>query len=59
MDTNFHHSVKIEINTEEGKLVYLRDGIISKRLENLEGKHSETICLELIVSRKKWHNFCI
>lgn len=35
-------------------MVYLRDGIISKRLENLEGKHSERICLELIVSRKKW-----
>ena len=37
-----------------GKMVYTRDGIIAKRLENLEGKHSETICLELTVSKKKW-----
>ena len=37
-----------------GKMVYIRDGIIAKRLENLEGKHSETICLELTVSKKKW-----
>ena len=37
-----------------GKVVCIRDGIIAKRLENLEGKHSETICLELTVSKKKW-----
>ena len=37
-----------------GKMVYIRDRIIAKRLENLEGKHSETICLELTVSKKKW-----
>ena len=36
------------------KMVYIRDGIIAKRLENLEGKYSETICLELTVSKKKW-----
>ena len=35
-------------------MVYIRDGIIAKRLENLEGKHSETICLELTVSKKNW-----
>ena len=34
--------------------VYIRDGIIAKRLEKLEGKHSETICLQLTVSQKKW-----
>ena len=28
--------------------------MVSKRLENLEGKHSETICLEFTVSKKKW-----
>ena len=36
------------------KMVYIRDGIIAKLLENLEGKHGETICLELTVSKKKW-----
>ena len=29
-------------------------GLITKRLENLETKLSETICLELTVSNKKW-----
>ena len=35
-------------------MVYIRDGIIVKRLENLEAKHSEAICVELTVSKKKW-----
>ena len=35
-------------------MVYIRVGILSKCLEDLEGKHSETICLELAVSKKKW-----
>ena len=35
-------------------MVYIRDRIIAKRLENLEGKHSETICLQLTVPKKKW-----
>ena len=35
-----------------GKVVYIRDGIIAKCLENLEGKHIETICLEFTVSKK-------
>ena len=54
MDTNFHHSVKIEINAKEGKwYIYIRDETIAKRLETLEGKHTETVCLELTVSKKK------
>ena len=36
-----------------GKLVYVKQGIIAKRLENLETKFSETICIELTVSKKK------
>ena len=35
-------------------MVYIRDGIIAKRLEHLKGKHSETTCLELTVSKTKW-----
>ena len=35
-------------------MVYIKDGIIAKRLENLESIHSETICLELTVSKRKW-----
>ena len=39
---------------ERGKMVYIRGGIIARRLENLEDKHSETICPELTFSKKKW-----
>ena len=35
-------------------MVFIREGLITKRLENLETKLSETICLELTVSNKKW-----
>ena len=37
-----------------GKLVYVKQGIIAKRLENLETKFSETIYIELPISKKKW-----
>ena len=30
-----------------GKLVYIKQGIIAKRLDNLKTKFSETICIEL------------
>ena len=35
-------------------MVFIREGLITKRLENLETKLSETICLELTVCNKKW-----
>ena len=35
-----------------GKLVYVKQGIIAKRLENLETKFSETIYIELPISKK-------
>ena len=37
-----------------GKLVFVRNGIIAKRLESLEGKDSETICIKFTISKKKW-----
>ena len=37
----------------EGGIVFIREGLITKRLENLETKISETICLELTVFNKK------
>ena len=39
---------------EGGKLVYVKQGIIAKTLENLETKFFETICIILTFSRKKW-----
>ena len=35
-----------------GKLVYVKQGIIAKRLENLETKFSETICIELFLRKR-------
>ena len=37
-------------------MVYIRDGVIAKRLENLEGKHSDTICLQL-TAKEMVHNW--
>ena len=36
------------------KIVFIREGLITKKLENLEAKLSETICLELTVCNKIW-----
>ena len=35
-------------------MVFIREGLIRKRFENFEAKLSETICLELTISNKKW-----
>ena len=37
-----------------GKIVYIREGFIAKRLANLERNTSETICIEVTISEKKW-----
>ena len=37
-----------------GKIVYIREWFIAKRLANLEGNTSETICIEVTISKKKW-----
>ena len=39
-----------------GKLVYVKQGIIAKRLENLETNFSVTVCIELTISKKKWNS---
>ena len=36
-----------------GKMVYIRDGIIAKHLENLEGKHSEHLQMKKQFSSMK------
>ena len=52
MNIIFHLSVEIEIKRAEGKL-FLQDGIIAKKMKELEGKTSEIICMELTFSKKK------
>ena len=37
-----------------GKIVYIRQGISTRRLPKFETQVSETICVELTISRKKW-----
>ena len=37
-----------------GKLVFVKKGLISKRVKDLEIKLSETICIELTITNKKW-----
>ena len=36
-----------------GKIVFAREGIIAKKMKELEGKTSEIICMELTFSKKK------
>ena len=38
-----------------GKIVYVRKGFIAEQQANLEGNTSETICIEVIISKKKWY----
>ena len=37
-----------------GKIVFIRNGLIVKRLQTFETKTAETICLELTINKKKW-----
>ena len=48
----FPHFRRDRNSTGGGKLVYVKQGIIAKRLENLEIKFSETICIVLTISKK-------
>ena len=37
-----------------GKLVYVKNGMITKRLKSFETPNAETICMELNISGRKW-----
>ena len=37
-----------------GKLVYIKNGMITKRLKSFETPNAETICMELNISGRKW-----
>ena len=37
-----------------GKIVFIRQGLITRPLKKFETKMSETICVELTISKKKW-----
>ena len=42
-----------------GKIVYVTQGFISKRLKSFESKNIETICIELTTSKKLVYIVCI
>ena len=37
-----------------GKIVYVKEDLISNRLEKYETAHAETICLDLTIQERKW-----
>ena len=37
-----------------GKVVYIKEGVMVNRIKEFETNRSETICLELTISNKKW-----
>ena len=42
-----------------GIMEYVRRGVICKRLKDFETTISESICSELLISKKKWFCICI
>ena len=42
-----------------GKIVYIKNGIIAKRISNLEGISTEIICIDITISKKKWCIFFV
>ena len=41
-------------NKGGGEMVFIRKELLAKRLEDFETKLTETICIELVISKKKW-----
>ena len=37
-----------------GKIVYIKEGLIAKHLNNFSTPNAETICLELTIANRKW-----
>ena len=37
-----------------GKVVYIKEGLMVNRIKEFETNRSETICLELTISNKRW-----
>ena len=42
-----------------GKTVYVRQGLITKRLKSFESKNIETICTELTISKNLLFDVCM
>ena len=53
MVINFRHYEKDHNQNGGGKIIYIKECIITKRLIDLEGKNYETICQETALSKRK------
>ena len=53
MGTSFLYLEKIEIQKAVQKIVFVRDGIVSKDLYHCESSSIESICIELTISKRK------
>ena len=66
LDTNFRDSQfringyqfplfrKDQDSKSGGKIVFVREGIVAKRLSHCESPSIESICIELTISKRKW-----
>ena len=45
---------KDRISKGVGKLVFIREGFIVKQMKKFETTNAETICLDLVIAKKKW-----
>ena len=41
-------------NNGGGKIVYVKEGLIAKRISEYENINIETICIEITISKRKW-----
>ena len=52
---DFPHFCRDKRSKGSGKIVYVSQVLITKRLKNVESKSIDTICIELITSKRKWY----
>ena len=48
------HQLEEFIVLREGEIVFVCKGFIVKHMKNVETKNAETICVELVIDKKKW-----
>ena len=48
------HQLEEILILREGQIVFVREGFIIKQMKNFETENAETICLKLIIVKKKW-----
>ena len=49
-----YYFFQILVNKEGGKMVFIRNELLAKRLENFKTTSAETICITFLISKRKW-----